>query len=109
MDLALRRAPMRTRYALLLILCFAPLAHANDFPTRARVEFVLTCMRESKAPQQEAMYKCSWALVVGLFGPAHGEPVASAVRRWYHHYLFRVDPARSFNCHMPRLPLRATS
>ena len=53
---------MRTRYGLLLILCAAPLAHANDFPTRARVEIVLTCMRESKASQQEAMYKCSCAI-----------------------------------------------
>ena len=53
---------MRTRYALLLFLCSAPLAHANDFPTRARVEFVLTCMRETKAPQQESMYKCSCAI-----------------------------------------------
>jgi hypothetical protein len=53
---------MRMRYALLLTLCFAPLAHANDFPTQARVEFVLTCMRESGAPQQESMYKCSCAI-----------------------------------------------
>ena len=53
---------MRTRYALLLILCSAPVAQANDFPTQARVEFVLNCMRESKAPQQEAMYKCSCAI-----------------------------------------------
>ena len=53
---------MRTPYALLLILCAAPLAYANDFPTVARVEFVLTCMRESKTPQQESMYKCSCAI-----------------------------------------------
>jgi hypothetical protein len=53
---------MRMRYALLLILCSAPLAHANDFPTQARVEFVLTCMRESKASPQESMYKCSCAI-----------------------------------------------
>jgi hypothetical protein len=53
---------MKTRYALLLILGAAQTAHANDFPTRARVEFVLTCMRESKAPQQESMYKCSCAI-----------------------------------------------
>jgi hypothetical protein len=53
---------MRTRYVLLSILCAAPLAHANDFPTRARVEFVLTCMRESKVSQQESMYKCSCAI-----------------------------------------------
>ena len=36
---------MRMRYVLLLILGSVPIAHANDFPTRARVEFVLTCMR----------------------------------------------------------------
>ena len=53
---------MRMRYALLLILCCASLARANDFPTQARVEFVLTCMRESKASQQESMYKCSCAI-----------------------------------------------
>ena len=53
---------MRMQYAFLLILCATPLAEANDFPTRARVEYVLTCMRESKAPQQESMYKCSCAI-----------------------------------------------
>ena len=53
---------MRMRYALLWGLCIAPLGYANDFPTRARVEFVLTCMSESKAPQQESMYKCSCAI-----------------------------------------------
>ncbi|MBA3507189.1 MAG: hypothetical protein H0T80_15610 [Betaproteobacteria bacterium] len=53
---------MRTRYAWWLLLLAAPFAHANDFPTRARVEFVLTCMRESKAPQQESLYKCSCAI-----------------------------------------------
>jgi hypothetical protein len=52
---------MKTRYALLLMLVVQT-AHANDFPTRARVEFVLSCMRESKAPQQESMYKCSCAI-----------------------------------------------
>jgi hypothetical protein len=53
---------MRIRYTLLLSLCVAPLVYANDFPTRARVEFVLACMSESKAPQQESMYKCSCAI-----------------------------------------------
>jgi hypothetical protein len=48
--------------ALLLLLCCAPLAHANDFPTRARVEFVLDCMEDSKLPPEEAMYKCSCAI-----------------------------------------------
>ena len=53
---------MRIRYALLLAFLATPIGYANDFPTRARVEFVLTCMRESKAPQQESMYKCSCAI-----------------------------------------------
>ena len=53
---------MRMRHAVWLILLFAPVAHANDFPTRARVEFVLACMRESKVPPQESMYKCSCAI-----------------------------------------------
>ena len=54
---------MGMKYALLLLLGSMPIAaHANDFPTRARVEFVLNCMRESKAPQQESMYKCSCAV-----------------------------------------------
>ena len=57
-----KESTMRMRYAFLLILGWAPVIHANDFPTRARVEFVLTCMRESKAPQQESMYKCSCAI-----------------------------------------------
>lgn len=53
---------MKPRHALLLILGAAQTGFANDFPTRARVEFVLNCMRESKAPQQESMYKCSCAI-----------------------------------------------
>ena len=53
---------VRIRHALLPFLGAASIAHANDFPTQARVEFVLACMRESKAPQQEAMYKCSCAI-----------------------------------------------
>ena len=55
---------MRLRYVLFLFFCSLPLANANDFPTRARVEFVLNCMRESKAPIQESMYKCSCAIDV---------------------------------------------
>jgi len=56
---------MILRYALLLALCSSPaLAHANDFPTRARVEFVLECMKDSKLSEQEAMYKCSCAIDV---------------------------------------------
>jgi hypothetical protein len=62
---AIRSTDMQLRHGLLLMLvCAAPLAHANDFPTRARVEFVLGCMRDSKASPQESMYKCSCAIDV---------------------------------------------
>ena len=53
---------MRTRYLFVALLCVVQPALANDFPTRARVEFVLACMRDSKAPPQESMYKCSCAI-----------------------------------------------
>ena len=43
---------MRIRYLVLLILFAPPFACANDFPTRARVEYVLTCMQESKGSPQ---------------------------------------------------------
>lgn len=47
---------------LVMALALAGLARANDFPTQARVEFVLNCMRSSKEPTQESMYKCSCAI-----------------------------------------------
>ena len=53
---------MTIRHALLVMLCLAPSAQANDFPTRARVEFVLSCMKDSKASEEESMYKCSCAI-----------------------------------------------
>ncbi len=53
---------MPIRHAFLSALFATSLGYANDFPTRARVEFVLTCMSESKASQQESMYKCSCAI-----------------------------------------------
>jgi hypothetical protein len=37
-------------------------AYANDFPTVARVEFVLECMKEGKASAHEMLYKCSCAV-----------------------------------------------
>jgi len=38
-------------------------AHANDFPTHARVEFVLACMRDAgTSNKEEAVYKCSCAI-----------------------------------------------
>ena len=55
---------MRTIVATLLLAALAGTAHArvNDFPTRARVDYVLTCMKGVKAPLHEAMYKCSCAV-----------------------------------------------
>ena len=50
------------RYAILLMLAWAGPLVANDFPTRARVAFVLDCMEQSKLPPEEAMYKCSCAV-----------------------------------------------
>lgn len=35
---------------------------ANDFPTTARVEFVLECIKDSKRPVNEMVYKCSCAI-----------------------------------------------
>ena|SRR5437867_5238526 len=55
---------IRPHHALWLSLAAAQFTHANDFPTQARVEFVLDCMRTSKASPQESMYKCSCAIDV---------------------------------------------
>jgi len=44
------------------LLCVAPLAVANDFPTRARVDYVLSCMQDNRMSPQESMYKCSCAI-----------------------------------------------
>ncbi|HZZ92147.1 MAG TPA: hypothetical protein VFE23_06260 [Usitatibacter sp.] len=51
----------RLAYATLLLL--APCAWAgNDFPTSARVQYVLECMREYPSASPEAIYKCSCAI-----------------------------------------------
>jgi hypothetical protein len=44
-----------------LALCVAPAAVANDFPTTARVEYVLECMKDHKQ-DYEYFYKCSCAV-----------------------------------------------
>ena len=50
------------RIACAAVLCAAaPFAWANDFPTQARSEYVLTCMREHDMAQ-ESLYKCSCAI-----------------------------------------------
>lgn len=52
--------PRKCVLLLLPTLLAAPLAAtANDFPTRARVEYVIACMQENKESPTEAMYKCS--------------------------------------------------
>jgi hypothetical protein len=54
-------APVRALLA--LAVCIAPLpAAGNDFPTSARVEYVIACMRSSEAAPQESLYKCSCAI-----------------------------------------------
>ena len=50
--------PMRP-VILLAMFIFAPLCQANDFPTAARVEFVLECMRDHTGGQFELLNKCS--------------------------------------------------
>ena len=59
-----RQCPTLTRllFSMLPLAMAGSPAQANDFPTRARVEFVLDCMRSSKEPAQQAMYKCSCAI-----------------------------------------------
>jgi hypothetical protein len=52
---------LRLFVAALLATGLAP-ARANDFPTTARVEFVLECMKNSKASAHEMVYKCSCAV-----------------------------------------------
>lgn len=52
---------IRILLAVLLGIAAAPVARANDFPTHARTEFVLACMREHDM-RQETLYKCSCAI-----------------------------------------------
>lgn len=39
-----------------------PTAHANDFPTIDRVEYVLACMRDNPGPRHEMLYKCACSI-----------------------------------------------
>jgi hypothetical protein len=43
---------------LLLLLLLPSVAAANDFPTQARVEFVLGCMDEQGGQSYDNLYKC---------------------------------------------------
>lgn len=51
----------RLAWAALFAAAVSPLAFANDFPTSARSEYVLACMRE-RGMAREALYKCSCAI-----------------------------------------------
>jgi hypothetical protein len=46
------------RSALALFLLLPAIAAANDFPTQARVEFVLGCMNEQGGQTYDTLYKC---------------------------------------------------
>jgi len=52
---------LRTCIAAALATAAPLLAAANDFPTQARVEYVLSCMRDNDM-RQDALYKCSCAV-----------------------------------------------
>jgi hypothetical protein len=55
-------APAR-RALLAAFMALAPLAHAFDYPTKDRVEYVLECMQEKPdKPSFEMLSKCSCAL-----------------------------------------------
>jgi hypothetical protein len=44
--------------ALLLLVSLPAVSTANDFPTQARVEFVLGCMNERGAQSYDTLYPC---------------------------------------------------
>jgi hypothetical protein len=52
---------LRTCIAAALAAAAPLVAAANDFPTQARAEYVLTCMRENDM-RQDSLYKCSCAI-----------------------------------------------
>ena len=49
---------MRNTLSLWLALLLPGAALANDFPTQARVEFVLGCMSEQGGQSYDTLYKC---------------------------------------------------
>lgn len=51
--------PRRDTFVAAVLLAAAGAAAGNDFPTVARVEYVIACMQEAKLPPQESLYKCS--------------------------------------------------
>jgi hypothetical protein len=49
---------MRKALGMGLMLVVPAIAAANDFPTQARVEFVLGCMNEQGGQTYDSLYKC---------------------------------------------------
>ena len=49
---------MRRALTVVPLLLLAGTAKANDFPTQARVEFVLGCMSEQGGQRYDNLYKC---------------------------------------------------
>lgn len=60
--LSRRMPPGRDALVTAALLAAAGAAAGNDFPTVARVEYVIACMQETKSPPQESLYKCSCVL-----------------------------------------------
>jgi len=48
--------------ALMISVCYGSGAFANDFPTQARVEYVIGCMNKLGAQIYENMYACSCSI-----------------------------------------------
>ena len=49
---------MIKRLAATVLAGYMPLAIANDFPTQARVEYVLSCMRDAGEQSYDTLYSC---------------------------------------------------
>ena len=46
------------RYIIAAFLIYPIVTHANDFPTQARVEYVLGCMNEHGGQSYDTLYSC---------------------------------------------------
>lgn len=54
---------MKSRLSLLATcVLFSTIAHANDFPTQARVEYVLQCMNAHGGQSYDTLYPCVCAI-----------------------------------------------
>ena len=69
---------MRNTLSLWLALLLPGAALANDFPTQARVEFVLGCMNEQGGQSYDTLYKCVCLVDAIAAEMSHEEFAASA-------------------------------